>query len=202
MRSLVMPLALVVVATGGACTTVDSEEEARLAYLGIDKALERAVQLGFDGFNAADSANIPAQSDDGDDAGTMEVTGQVDQGASANKGMRLNVVLTDYSDGPIDDPETEDVEEELAVVYNTLEGGALRLELQLKDIPDGDLSGELTGSVTASGDIEGDLFLDISITADIEAGEGEQRVQRVEGTTRITGTATSEAGEYQVDVTR
>ncbi len=182
------------------CTTVDSEDDARLAYLGLDPAVARAVQLGFDGFNAADSANIPAQSDEGDESGEMDVTGQVDQGASANKGMRLDVALTEYSDGPVDDPETEDAEEELALVYATAEGEPLGLDLQLKDIPDGDLTGTFAGVVLVDGDIQGELTLDLAISADIEAGADGQEVQRVEGSTEVTGTATSAAGEYAVDV--
>ncbi|HZI09117.1 MAG TPA: hypothetical protein VE153_01935, partial [Myxococcus sp.] len=45
------------------------------------------------------SANIPAQSTAGTAAGTLTVTGQVDQGSSANKGMRLRVGMVGYSDG-------------------------------------------------------------------------------------------------------
>ena len=32
--------------------------------------------------------------------GELTVTGQVDQGQSANKGMRLDIAMTGYSDGP------------------------------------------------------------------------------------------------------
>jgi len=51
------------------------------------------MQLGFDGFNSASSANIATQTAAGAKSGTLTVTGQVDQGASANKGMRLQVAL-------------------------------------------------------------------------------------------------------------
>src|SRR5690606_15011276 len=132
-RPLLLAVFVAALFSGSACTNVDSEEDARLAYLGLDQALTRAVQLGFDGFNAASSANIPAQNDDGEESGEMDVSGQVDQGASANKGMRLDVALTEYSDGPIDDPETEDVTEELSIVYDTEDEAALRLEMQLKN---------------------------------------------------------------------
>jgi SAM-dependent methyltransferase len=110
---------------------------------GIDNLIA-VLALGFDGFNAADSANIPAQSTDGDESGSIDVTGQVDQGASDNKGMRLDVALVDYSDGTIDDPETDDVEEEISVLYDTAEGEPLHLALSLRDIPDGTLGGTLT----------------------------------------------------------
>ncbi|WAS91814.1 hypothetical protein [Nannocystis punicea] len=64
--------------------------------------MDRALKLGFDGFNAASSANIPEQSEPGEAAGLMVVNGKVDQGSSANKGMRLEVSLADYSDGLIE----------------------------------------------------------------------------------------------------
>lgn len=183
------------------CAGVDSEDEARLAYLGLDNAIERAIQLGFDGYNAASSATIPPQSDDGDESGQMDVTGKVDQGSSDNKGMRLDVALSEYDDGLIDDPET-DGEEELVVVYDTDDDAPLLLEMQLKDIPNGTLEGTLVGTVLTDGDIEGEVHLDLAMAAELEPGEGGQQVQRVAGSTRITGTATSEAGEYDVDVTR
>ena len=84
---------------------VDNEVAARVAYLGLDRGVDRVIDLGFAGFNAANSANIPEQSDVGDVSGTMIVGGQVDQGASANKGMRLGVTLSAYSDGPVEDVE-------------------------------------------------------------------------------------------------
>ena len=70
----------------GACSTgnVDNEESARRAYLGFDGAIDRALKLGFDGYNAASNANIPEQSEPGDESGTMVVGGQVDRGADAH----------------------------------------------------------------------------------------------------------------------
>lgn len=201
MRSLLLSSSMVLALSAG-CSTVDSEDEARLAYLGLDQAIERAVQLGFDGYNSASSANIATQQDDGEDTGEMIVTGQVDQGSSANKGMRLGVALVDYSDGPIDDAETEDVEEEYAVVYLTAEDEPLSLGLQLKDIPDGTMTGTLTGTVLTDGDIAGEVVLSLTLASDIEPGTDGQEVQRVAGSTQITGTVTSDAGEYDVDVTR
>ena len=69
-----------------------------MAYLGLDPSVDKAITLGFAGFNAASSANISPQSADGGVSGTMTVTGQVDQGTSANKGMRLADALSNYSD--------------------------------------------------------------------------------------------------------
>jgi hypothetical protein len=77
---------------------VSSEETARRAYFGLDRYVDRGINLGMAGFNAASSANIPAQTAMGDVSGTLTVTGQVDQGASANKGMRLRTALANYSD--------------------------------------------------------------------------------------------------------
>src|SRR5262245_60070910 len=89
---------------GTACSDsddLDSNEEARRAYFGLDASIEKSLALGFAGFNAASSANIDAQMGVGDDTGTLVITGQVDQGASANKGMRLFVDMHDYSDGKV-----------------------------------------------------------------------------------------------------
>ncbi len=182
-----------------ACGQVGSEEEARVAYLGVDDVVTKALALGFAGFNAASSANIPAQSDSGAESGTIDVTGQVDQGASANKGMRLTVALTDYSDGTVDDPETDD-EEEIAVVYATADGAPLSLELQLRAIPDGTLQGTLAGTVTMSGDLEGDLELSITFAGAIQS-DGAGGTARVVGTTDVTGTAVSANGTYDIDTT-
>ena len=38
---------------------IDSDEAARAAYLGLDGVIEKALNLGMDGYNAASSANIP-----------------------------------------------------------------------------------------------------------------------------------------------
>ena len=40
---------------------IDSDEEARRAYLGLDGSIEKSLALGFAGFNAASSANISPQ---------------------------------------------------------------------------------------------------------------------------------------------
>ena len=181
-----------------ACGDVGSEEDARIAYLGVDNVVTKALALGFAGFNAASSANIPAQSDDGDESGTIDVTGQVDQGASANKVMRLQVALADYSDGSIDDPQTEDSVEKIAIVYATADGAPLALDLQLRDIPTGTLTGTLAGTVTMSGDIEGDLDLSITFAGAIEHN-GAGGTQRVVGSTDVSGAATSANGTFDVD---
>ncbi len=182
------------------CAGIDSDDKARIAYLGLDAAVGRALQLGFDGFNAASSANIPDQADEGSEGGDMAVSGQVDQGASANKGMRLKVSLVEYSDGDVDDPETDD-EEKYALMYDTAEGAPLDLNLNLRDIPDGTLAGTLAGVVLMTGDLEGEVELSLTFAGDIEPADGDE-VRRKAGTTQVTGTVMSDAGEYLVDVLR
>jgi hypothetical protein len=182
-----------------ACGDVGSEEEARIAYLGVDEVVTKALALGFAGFNAASSANIPAQADEGEESGTIDVTGQVDQGASANKGMRLQVALTDYSDGSIDDPETEE-DDGIAIAYATAEGAPLALDMQLRDIPAGTVTGTLGGTVSMEGDLEGELELSITFSGTIE-DNGDGGTRRSEGSTEVSGTATSANGSYDVDTT-
>ena len=168
---------------------LDNEASARLAYLGLDGAVSRAIQLGFDGYNAASSANIPQQSQPGALTGTMIVTGQVDQGSSDNKGMRLQVTLQDgYADTVL--------EGEREVIYN---GGPAELTMSFKGLPDAALTGTLLGTFVMAGDLVGDVALDVSIVGTTEAGPGGEIV-RVPGTVTVTGTATSDYGVFNIDV--
>jgi hypothetical protein len=194
MRRIGLLLALFLL-NGCACgTAVDSDAEARIAYLGVDGIVSRTLALGFAGFNAADSANIPAQTDDGDEEGTITIGGQVDQGASDNKGMRLDVALVEYLDGPIDDPETEE-EEEFLIVYDTAEAEPLAVDLSLRNIPDGTLEGTLIGRVIMTGDLEGGLDLSLTFTGEIEEDEDNPGdTLRSPGTTTVIGTATNDGG--------
>jgi hypothetical protein len=184
-----------------ACThnnNVSSDEAARRAYLGINAMVGKAILLGFDGFNMASSANISPQMTNGDAAGTVTITGQVDQGSSANKTMRLNIALTGYSDGkvPIDTanpPHTE------TVTYAT--GATLpSLQLDLMGIPTGTLSGTLMGDFTMTGDLTGSVMLDLSMSGMLMSGPN-MTVLRKTGSTTVTGTATDGNGVYQVNVT-
>ena len=175
----------------GACGegNVNDEEAARRAYLGLDRAIDRALALGFDGYNAAGSANIPEQTDVGEVSGTMIVGGQVDAGASANKEMRLLVTLEDdYSDGL--------VEGELDIAYN---GGPIDLDLSMKGLPNADLTGSFVGSFTMTGDLLGEVLLDLAITGETEETPSGD-IQRKAGTIRVLGTATSDYGVFDVDV--
>ena len=156
--------------------------------------IENASQLGFDGFNSATSANISAQSVAGVKSGTLTITGQVDQGASANKGMRLKVGMTMYSDGDV----ALDGGSAVAITYATATEPAL--DLSLRSIPNGTFSGTLLGDFEMSGGLAGSVKLDLAMSGQIEdAGMG--KVGRKVGTTTITGKASSGTGVYQVDIT-
>src|SRR5690606_35423280 len=98
-------------------------------------------------------ANIPEQSTTGDVSGTMVVNGQVDQGASNNKEMRLDVVLTGYSDGAAEREGIDDV------VYDT--SGVLDADLSMKGLPDADLTGTLVGTLLMQGGLEGGVSLSL-----------------------------------------
>jgi hypothetical protein len=185
----------------GACGNdeVSSDEQARRAYLGLDKAIEKSLQLGFAGYNAASSANIPDQSTTGDAAGTLLISGQVDQGSSANKGMRLRVGMVGYSDGEI----TLEGEDPVTVTYDTVEDRAAQpaLNLSLRNIPTGTFSGTLVGRFQMQGDLVGGVNLNLTFAGEIE-DNGEGGTRRKPGTTTVTGTAANESeGVYQVNLT-
>jgi hypothetical protein len=174
---------------------VSSDEDARRAYLGIDASVEKALNLGMDGFNAASSANIPAQSTEGEVSGTITIAGQVDQGTSPNKGMRLSIELVDYSDGPAVRVEDDDID----ITYETEADALPFLELKLRDIPDGTFTGTLLGDYHMHGDLEGTVKLDLSMSGTIE-DDGNGGIARVLGETTVTGVAVAGDGTYHVDL--
>mgnify|MGYP001433750592 CR=1 FL=1 len=176
-------------------TDLDSEDDARRAYLGLDGSIEKSLDLGMDGFNAASSANISPQMGVGDVDGTIVVDGQVDQGASDNKGMRLTVALDHYTDGPVERVDDEDIE----IVYST-EGELPNLDISLRNIPNGTLEGTLVGTYQMEGDIEGTATLNLSFSGTIE-DDGSGGVSRTVGGTHVTGQAISGDAHYDVDVT-
>lgn len=190
----------IVIAVGlAACGSddIDSDEAARRAYLGLDPSIEKSLALGFAGFNSASSANISPQMGTGMAAGALVITGQVDQGSSANKGMRLRVGMIDYTDGAIEiDDETVDI------IYDTSTDVALQpaLELSLRNIPDGTLTGTLTGVYVMEGDLEGEATLTLTFSGAIQ-NDGTGKVRRVPGSTTVTGTATSGDGTFDVNIT-
>lgn len=194
LSSLSILSALTLSCSGG--TSVSSDDQARRAYLGLDKAVGKSMQLGFDGFNAATSANITPQTATGLKSGTLNVTGQVDQGASANKQMRLKVAMANYSDGDV----TLDGGSAVAIAYATTDAGTLpALELSLKNIPNGTFTGTLLGDFEMSGGLTGAVTLDLAISGSLEDG-GMGKVQRKVGSTTVTGKATSGTAVFQVNV--
>jgi len=183
-----------------ACSSdsVSSDEQARRAYLGIDPSIAKSITLGFDGFNTASSANISPQMVAGTASGTLTITGQVDQGSSANKGMRLLVGMVMYTDGPI---MIDDKGHTISVTYATDADPTTQpaLGMMLKNIPTGTLDGTLMGTYHLTGDIKGDVTLDLTFTGALMAGSN-NTVVRVPGTTHVTGAATSGDGMYMVDL--
>ena len=187
--ALVLALAGLSACNPGPSGAVADEASARLAYLGLDRAIDRAIDLGFAGFNAADSANIPEQTDDGELSGLMTIGGKVDQGSSANKGMRLEMTLAgDYADVLL--------EGDTDVIYN---GGPAVLDMSFKGLPDAALTGTLVGTFAMEGDLVGDVALNVSIVGTTQEGPGGEIV-RVPGTVKVTGTATSDYGVFDIDV--
>lgn len=181
---------------------INSDTEARWAYVGFDSAIDRALNLGFDGFNAANSANIPNQDDIGDEQGTMDVGGQVDQGASANKEMRLDVTLVEYSDGEVVDPEDPDVK--ILAIYDTVESEFLTIDLSLRNIPDGTFTGTVLGTLIVTGkNLDATADFDIALSGQIQqvAGGETGEIERTPGTLSITGTVSSGDGIYNVNTT-
>jgi hypothetical protein len=122
MKRLFALTALVVACSSNGNASVSSPEDAKNAYLGLDASIDKAITLGFAGYNAASSANISPQNDVGAKGGTMTITGQVDQGASNNKGMRLFEKLVAYSDNG-------------TITYSTSDAELPALNMSLKGIP-------------------------------------------------------------------
>src|SRR5687767_10693034 len=167
---------------------VKSTADAERAYLGLDASVDKALQLGFDGFNAASSANIDPQTANGEESGTLTVSGQVDQGSSDNKTMHLTEALDSYSDDG-------------KIQYSTNPAALPSIELKLSKIPDGTLDGTLSGSFGMSGELMGSVTLSLTIEAALQPDPADDtKVQREPGTTHVTGTATSGGDSYTVDI--
>jgi len=212
MRNLtcgLVPYLLLMVVTAAACSDdeIDSDEAARRAYLCLDKSISKSIDLGFAGYTDANSANIAPHMANGDSAGTLTVGGQVDQGQSANKGMRLTIGMVGYDDGPVEYNSDHDT---VHVVFDTATTTTDQpnLSLMLKSFPTGTVDGTLTsnttmtGVYTLSGDIKGTLTLNLTIAGHLMAGTGGAITARVPGMTMVTGTATnSDGGVYNISIT-
>jgi hypothetical protein len=179
---------------------IDSDEEARRAYLGLDKSIAKSLALGLAGFSVASSANIPAQMASGDGAGTLTITGQVDQGASDNKGLRLRVGMVGYSDGEF--PVDMDGKTKIKITYATSMDTTMQpnLQLSLRNVPTGTFTGTLMGSYLMSGAIEGDAVLNLTFSGPLRSN-GSGGTERVPGSTTVTGKASTGDGEYTVSLT-
>jgi hypothetical protein len=187
------PLLALAPSSGCGGSGVSDEDGARLAYLGLDPSVDKILDLGFQGFNAASSANIPTQNGTGSVSGTLAVGGKVDAGASNNKQMTLDVGYANYSDGAVANEDIDDI------VYVSSSG--VVLDLSLKGLPNANLTGTMTGTVAMQGGLEGAVSLSLSITGQTE-DDGTGKIRRKAGTVHITGTATSDYGVFNVDVTR
>ncbi len=183
-------LASLALALAGCGDGVTSAEEAELAYKGLDTSIDQAIQLGFDGFNAASNATIPPQTGKGTSTGTMTISGKVDQGSSDNKTMSLTEALAMYSnDGKL--------------TYDTNEASLPVIDMKLSKIPTGTIDGTLKGAYTITGDLEGSVTLNLVFTGDLQPlASDPNKIERKPGTTHITGTADSDFGTYAVDITR
>lgn len=170
---------------------VSSEEEARRAYIGLDAHVDKAITLGFAGFNSATSANIMPQSTTGNASGTLTISGKVDQGSSANKNMTLSEDMVKYSDDGL-------------LFYDTNSASKPVIDMQLKGIPTGTLTGTLVGTYNMTGDLTGVVTLNLAFSGTLQPNAVDaKKVERKPGSTVITGTATSGSGGiYQVNVTR
>lgn len=200
-RSRMKLLSSIVLLCACGSNDIDSDEEARRAYFGLDASIEKSLALGFAGFNAAHSANIDPQMMAGDDTGMLTITGQVDQGNSDNKGMRLRVGMVEYSDGKIVIEQDGEDDVTVDLTYDTNVDVAMQPELQLslKNIPTGTFEGSLIGTYNMHGDIEGIANLNLTFVGHLmQVGTGTQRVPLM---TIVTGTATSGDGTYQIAAT-
>src|SRR5947209_8725218 len=109
--------------------SVNSNEQARRAYLGLDKSISKSLTLGFTGYAAASSANIPTETTTGDAAGMLTITGKVDQGNPNQASMTLDVGMTGYSDG---DVVVNDKGDKIQVTYATSTDTTMQPVLGLK----------------------------------------------------------------------
>jgi len=189
---------VLVAATGcGNNDSVNSNEEARRAYLGLDKSVSKSLALGFMGYNAATSANIPTEMMAGDLSGTLAIGGHVDQGNPSQISMGLSSTMTMYSDGKI---VVDDKNDTITVTYATDSATPPSLSLKLNASAGNTVSGSLDGDYVMSGDLKGTVTLNLTINGTFSGTA--PNVMRVVGSTTVTGTAVnSSGGMYMVNTT-
>jgi hypothetical protein len=193
----------VVVFLLGACgsdnsKSVDSNEQARRAYLGLDKSISKSLALAFAGYDAASNANIPTETAMGDATGTLTITGKVDKGNISQLSMSLGQAMAKYSDGKFiyDAPKSDMI----AITYDTTADATQpSLSLKLNGSAGNTINGTLVGDYTMTGDLQGTVTLDVMLSGTF-SGSG-NTIMRVVGSTHVTGTAAnSSGGMYTIDV--
>ncbi len=173
----------------GNSNSVNSDEQARRAYLGLDKSISKSLALGFMGYNAATNANIPTQMTSGDVTGTLTITGHVDQGTPNQASMGLAPAMTMYSDGKIT---VDDKGNTITVTYATSMATPPSLSLKLNSSAGDTLTGSLDGDYVMSGDLQGTVTLSLQLSGTFSGTA--PNVTRVAGSTTVTGTAVSSSG--------
>jgi hypothetical protein len=181
-------MAAIVVGCGNG-DSVNSDEQARRAYLGLDKSISKSLALGFMGYNAASNANIPTEMTAGDATGTLTITGHVDQGNASQASMGLAAEMTMYSDGPI---VVDDKHSTINVTFATSNAAPPALSLKLNSSAGNTLTGSLKGDYTLSGDLAGTVTLDLQLNGTFSGTA--PNVMRVAGSTTVTGTAVNSSG--------
>lgn len=199
MRRLALGIAsLVMMGTLAGCgngDSVNSDEQARRAYLGLDTSISKSLALGFMGYNAATNANIPTEMANGDATGTLTVTGHVDQGNPSQVSMGLATAMVMYSDGKI---VVDDKGHTITVTYATNSATPPSLSLKLNASAGNTLTGSLGGDYVMSGDMQGTVTLNLQLSGTFSGTA--PNVTRVAGSTTVTGTAVnSSGGTYMVN---
>lgn len=185
-------LALFLVAAACGCGSGDAptvNTQAMEAYLGLDSSLDKALNLAFAGMNSAATANIAPETVAGDVKGKLVVMGQVDQGTSSSKTIRVDTLYNGYSD----DGDT---------FYATDAAAPPLLALELTRVPYGTLSGSFLGVFTMSGLLVGPLTVELALDGQLQPAGNAGGIARVMYSTHIHGTAVSDYGTYAVDFTR
>jgi hypothetical protein len=191
------PIAIFAALVGCTSSSVDSNEQARRAYLGLDSSISQSLELAFAGYDAASNASIPTEMGSGSTTGTLTVAGKVDQGNPQQASMALTAALDHYSDGPF---VVDTKGDKISVTYTTGSATPPTLGIKLNASSGNSLAGTLTGDYEMTGGLTGSVTLDVTLTGTF-TGSG-TTVQRVPGSTTVTGTAVnSSGGMYDVNVT-
>jgi hypothetical protein len=197
MRLEALCMSVTILAGCGGSSSVNSDEQARRAYLGLNESISKSLALGFTGYNAAANANIPTETAPGDASGTITVTGHVDQGNPSQISMGLNAAMAMYSDG---DFVIADMGQKIMVTYATDSTALPTLTLKLNASAGDTLSGSLDGTYTMTGELQGKVTLAVQLAGTFTGTA--PNVMRVVGSTTVTGIATnSSGGSYSINET-